>query len=308
MERPYRHSLAKAQAVIHRLLPGASYEAFARIFAAACREARRLAPSSWEVTLEPGLLRLNVGPAAVLSAHPGKVFLCVTPLPVRPSPPIDYDYRGDKPIYPSVPVPSATLWCRPASLVRLSQPVREAHLAFVRQAAVRRSISAWRKAHSPAAVTVLGEAAGISIGQPAYEHGAVDAPDRDPEAEQALEDLFASREVEEAAIRLVTTALTQDGWRVTSVERDGVGYDLDCRRRGASLHVEVKGRRAGATVVVLTAKEWQRTLEDPAFRLAVVAYACSDRPQLTLWTGAEVSTRCDVEPIAFRARFREPAG
>jgi hypothetical protein len=307
MKRPYRYDPEKAEAILRRLLPGASYTAFARIFADACQAAHTRAPSSWEVTLEPDMIRLNVGPAAVLDVSAGTVFLCVTPLASPLAPPFYY-HDKDKALYPSLRVPSAGVECHPRALTRLDPQVLNAHIELVGLAANCRSLSTWHSAHSPAAVTVLGEAAQASIAQPAYCHGKVNASEDDSDAYQALDELFRSKEVEQAAVRLVTASLIQDGWTVKSVEKDGVGYDLECRQRRMILHVEVKGRSADGNVVILTAKEWGRALKDPAFRLAVVAYACSPHARFELLTGHELLKRCDVEPIAFRARLREPAG
>ena len=88
-----------------------------------------------------------------------------------------------------------------------------------------------------------------------------------PESAQILEDRWAQQEraeqtaadavsgfgdpehnrlVEASAIDVVTTIYKRQGWKVTSVERDNVGYDLLCTRGDHIERVEVKGTSSSA--------------------------------------------------------------
>lgn len=82
-----------------------------------------------------------------------------------------------------------------------------------------------------------------------------------------------NRRVEVAAVGVVRTALESDGWSVRSVEREYVGYDLECTRGVDVKHVEVKGVSGSRPQVLLTANEYNVAGQDPAWELHVVTDA-----------------------------------
>jgi len=63
------------------------------------------------------------------------------------------------------------------------------------------------------------------------------------------------RAVEERATRLVTLRLEGEGWDVSDVSREYVGYDLLATRSEEQLHVEVKGTTGEDMSVLLTKNE-----------------------------------------------------
>lgn len=306
--KSYRYDIQKAGEVICTLLPDrAALALFASIFVASCRQAHKMSRACWEVTLTPKYLRLNVGPVALLDLEQDHIFLCTLPLQTDPPSGVYYSFSPSEPVYPSVPIPSASLRLSPDRLAQIDATILDSHLRYVTEAAARRSVSAWHYAHSPAALEYLAGIAGIDkpIWQPSYPTDETFQPqDEEPEAEEALKDLFANRHVEERAIEVVQTFYESNGWRVRSVEQEKIGYDLHCTKEGQVKHVEVKGRSRDGEVIILTSQEWNRALEDSCFVLALVAAATTQTPQLHQWAGTEIQTEFEVLPIAFRARKR----
>lgn len=109
-----------------------------------------------------------------------------------------------------------------------------------------------------------------------------------------------NRKVEIAAINFVTQFYEADGWSVTSVERDKVGYDLVCKKGDERLDVEVKGRSGKQPEFVITKNELVQATENPAFVLCVVTSATSN-PVLQRWTGSDMLQVFNFEPLAYRA-------
>jgi len=111
----------------------------------------------------------------------------------------------------------------------------------------------------------------------------------------------ANRQVECAAIDAVTGWFRSKHWRVTSREADRCGYDLECRRHGETLHVEVKGTSAGVEQFIITSGELRRAKRDPEFLLCVVTDALTDQPTITDYYRNDVSTHFDLSPLQYRA-------
>jgi len=187
----------------------------------------------------------------------------------------------------------------------LDARVLAAHRRYIVEAANRKSISPWRAAHSPAAVRVISEWSGIEVPQPAYGTTSPDESElAQQEIETALDDVVASREVEETAIGLVQTWYESRGWKVASVEADKIGYDLRCTKGDKRYHVEVKGRARSGKVVLMTANEWRRAVEDSRFIIAVVSEIGSRTPSIVQWTGPDFQRSHDIKPILYHASRR----
>lgn len=122
--------------------------------------------------------------------------------------------------------------------------------------------------------------------------------------QQAGETVFATAahrsRVERSAIRAVKRRFESEGWRVTSKERDKIGYDLHCARSSGELHVEVKGTVGDEEVFFLTAGEERRATADPLFRIAVVTRAL-DTPRVVVRTNAQMRRAFRLSPIAYSA-------
>lgn len=109
-----------------------------------------------------------------------------------------------------------------------------------------------------------------------------------------------NRHVERLAIRAAQRYLERRGWRVRSVERQKLGYDLDCARDKAHIRVEVKGVRGVGSTFILTAGEYRRVAADPGFRLCVVENALA-AAKINLLDSKALRKRLTVEPLAYKA-------
>jgi hypothetical protein len=93
--------------------------------------------------------------------------------------------------------------------------------------------------------------------------------------------------VEKAAIKTAREQLVAEGWTVRSAENEKVGYDLECIKGSASLHVEVKGIQGTKLSFILTAGERKRASEDTRFQLFAVTRALS-KPVLHRYKGLDI--------------------
>lgn len=112
-----------------------------------------------------------------------------------------------------------------------------------------------------------------------------------------------NRKVEAAAVKFATAQLEAEGYTVASRESEKVGYDLEAKKRGSVLHVEVKGVSGSLVQFPITANEVRCGESDPAFRLFVVTGATSKSPVLHRFTWPEISSRFSMNPIAFMAKL-----
>jgi hypothetical protein len=119
-------------------------------------------------------------------------------------------------------------------------------------------------------------------------------------------DAASNSEVEQAAITAVRNDYEARGWTVRSVERDRIGFDLECTRLGESEHVEVKGTSGVEIGFIITVGERDRSHADPRFVLYVVTEART-RSILHRFSGQDVSSRFDFRPLQFRARLKPGA-
>ena len=115
-----------------------------------------------------------------------------------------------------------------------------------------------------------------------------------------IQDAETRSAVERGAIDAVSKGLRRAGWHVESKEAAKVGYDLLCTKRGATIHVEVKGTSGDSQLFFLTRGELERARTDPAFVLAIVTRAL-DRPAIALYSGNEMETYFALQPLAFAA-------
>lgn len=99
------------------------------------------------------------------------------------------------------------------------------------------------------------------------------------------------RLAEQRAVELTTEGLTKDGWRRSADrQKDGVGYDLEFRKGGRRLKVEVKGIQGSDLVFNLTPKEAWRAETDPDWIVVAVTGVLSPRAaQLHLLTREKVA-------------------
>jgi hypothetical protein len=119
--------------------------------------------------------------------------------------------------------------------------------------------------------------------------------------------VFATTEhrtsVDRRAVSFARRQFERKGWIVTSKELERVGYDLHCERRGAEMHVEVKGTAGGDAVFFMTHGEYSRARRDSAFRLAIVTNALTT-PRLSLHSGPSMRRTFRFSPLLYSAVTR----
>ncbi len=112
-----------------------------------------------------------------------------------------------------------------------------------------------------------------------------------------------NRRVEKAAIGFVTCHYEKEGWTVTSVEAQKVGYDLRCNKEGEEVHVEVKGTQGYDVCFIITAAEVRNAMIDRKHCTCVVTSALTAEPKMFTYSKEEFSKKLQLEPIAFRAQL-----
>ncbi|HOT91082.1 MAG TPA: DUF3883 domain-containing protein [Anaerolineae bacterium] len=109
-----------------------------------------------------------------------------------------------------------------------------------------------------------------------------------------------NRQVEQAAIKVVTEYYQERGWNVESVESQKCGYDLLCTKDTAQEHVEVKGVQGDGISFIITSGEVKQSQSDKNFVLCVVTQAL-EKPILNHFTSKEFAEKFLLEPISYRA-------
>jgi len=118
-------------------------------------------------------------------------------------------------------------------------------------------------------------------------------------------DPITNREVERAAIELVTNLYTVSDWNVLSVEADKCGYDLCCRKGTVEEHVEVKGIQGEIPSFIITMGEIRQAESNLSFVICIVTLALSKKPKVRQYTGAEFINNFDLTPLTYRASLRK---
>lgn len=106
-------------------------------------------------------------------------------------------------------------------------------------------------------------------------------------------------EVEAAAIKATTKRFEAEGWQVTSVENENLGFDLLCNRSSEELHLEVKGLKGEQLSIILTANELKRAQQDSLFVLVVVSRAL-ESPIINVFNQGELGEFFTIEATQFR--------
>jgi hypothetical protein len=113
-----------------------------------------------------------------------------------------------------------------------------------------------------------------------------------------------NRRVEKASVEFVRRQYEQEGWAVTSVEAQKVGYDLRCGKGVVQQHVEVKGTQSDEVCFIITAAEVRNLMIDRRHLTCVVTAALSAAPKMFTYSRDEFVAKIQLEPIAFRAQLR----
>lgn len=111
--------------------------------------------------------------------------------------------------------------------------------------------------------------------------------------------------VEKAAVQFVQRWYQRRNWRVYSVERKKLGFDLICIKNKNEDRVEVKGVSAKKPSFILTVGELQKAKQDAKFVLCVVSSALSPKPQMQRWNGRQMLRAFTFRPLQFQAQLRQ---
>jgi hypothetical protein len=113
-----------------------------------------------------------------------------------------------------------------------------------------------------------------------------------------------NRLVEKAACRVAREYFRNRGYKISSREKESLGYDFDVSRNREMLHVEVKGISGSVLRFPITANEVRCATSDSAFQLAVVTETRSKNPRIHLFDAKAFSRSFKLSALAFYAQIR----
>jgi len=93
-------------------------------------------------------------------------------------------------------------------------------------------------------------------------------------------------EVEKIAIGITSAHYRKLGYVVDSVERDGVGWDLNAKQDRVWLKLEVKGLSQANISAIITPNEYRKMTDEAQkanYRLCVVTDALAEEPKLSIF-------------------------
>jgi Domain of unknown function (DUF3883) len=108
-----------------------------------------------------------------------------------------------------------------------------------------------------------------------------------------------NRQVEAAAVSYATAHYSREGWSVTSVEAEKIGYDLLCRNGRTEKHVEVKGVQADEPCFIMTERERNCALADKSFVVCVVVQALSRSRAVMEISRARLAGDYEFRPVSY---------
>lgn len=106
----------------------------------------------------------------------------------------------------------------------------------------------------------------------------------------------ARKQVETAAIKFVTEAYENSGYKVKTVEKENLGWDLEATNGNVNLRIEVKGLAGEEISVHLTQNEYakMKNINNSDYRLCVVTEAVKS-PQLSTFTYEDGKWICEED-------------
>ena len=108
------------------------------------------------------------------------------------------------------------------------------------------------------------------------------------------------KKVEKAAENAVIALYKSKGYKCTNMTKIKCGYDFLFAKGSRSVHVEVKGTCGETAGFFLTRNEHHAGYEsDPAWRLAMVTQALSDKPLIQIFDAKELRKAFDMVPYVF---------
>jgi hypothetical protein len=269
--------------------------AWAELVANSVGTASAVSPMSWELSVFPSLVRLNVGQISVLELWEREVVIYIHGNLANEAT-RGYKQFADWSDYSAVPRVNQRWSVSLKALPSLSTKFRSAHHRLVELAASNKPRSPFMRAHSPGMVAVVETLTQIRL----PEHSCLQ---EEQEFESSLGYAEENREIECLAVEAVTCHYASTGWLVKSVERDRRGFDLICQKARKELHVEVKGASAQTDCFFLTAGEFGLAFSDDAFVLALVD-GIVESPRIRLWPAKALRRLFDFEAVQYRARLK----
>ncbi len=98
----------------------------------------------------------------------------------------------------------------------------------------------------------------------------------------------------------VTKEYSREGWKVRSVEREKVGYDLHCSKGSRFVEVEVKGISGSKEEFLVTSGEVRRSETSRQFVICIVTGATS-KPRIHKYRADEFLSKFALQPTQYRA-------
>lgn len=117
-------------------------------------------------------------------------------------------------------------------------------------------------------------------------------------------DAEKNRKAEIVAVKFVRREFERRGWSIADVQKDNLGYDLACTRRGETQHVEVKGVSGADHKFILTSNEKRCLDSDESFVLAIVTNALLKNRKLATFTADEVRRSFTFNALSFMVERR----
>lgn len=280
-------------------------EIAASVFARTIEVAHASAPGSWEVSLLPeGVLRLNVGPVAVLELRRNESGIARVYASEAVNPGRVRHVKTKYGRYTTIPGFQGRAWeVSFLDLPKLAKGFVRTHHELVERAARARTVTTWKDAHSPAPVAALAALIGVSALTPDYALADSGTQGESPPSEAPWDMEPPNPETERLAVAEATRRLAAEGWRVASRESEpGLGYDLHCTRGNEVRHVEVKGNMGAPRGFQMQRSQYVRAQEDQDFELFYVAELRSTSPLVARFRGEKVFEAFLAEPLTFALR------
>ena len=110
-------------------------------------------------------------------------------------------------------------------------------------------------------------------------------------------DVEARKMVEKAAIDYVTQYYRGNGYKIISREKDNVGWDLDAKKDGIYLKLEVKGLAGSKVSVRISLNEYQTMMRNQGCYILCVVINAIKKPDLIkfIWDESQSVWVSDID-------------
>jgi CRISPR/Cas system-associated protein endoribonuclease Cas2 len=295
-----RSDISLATRFLNVLLPNNKDQVIlSQLFYESIWTAHQQAPASWEVTLAKNGIFLNVGQVRVIGIQKGEVvYYFLGRIEKNTSIQIQLHKR----IYDAVPHEGGVSWLKFTD--RIPEELKKAHKRIIISAATYKTLSPFRRSHSPAILKVFEKLLSKSLPTPNY-HVFPKQKSKSVQVGAGFGNSENNRIVEQKAISLVTNFLVKEAWTVKSVEAEKIGYDLECKKGKQKLCVEVKGVSGSLLDFIITRNEYDHMHENDKTQIAVVTNTLTKDFKIKFITSAKFLQNYIVEPIQYKAIYNK---